>query len=400
MGIGWNQLISWGVLLVGVFHLQAGAGQVRQANSTLRFPLDTPIIGFGVTNFLGDLTFDDPVCIKSPPGETNRLFIAERTGRLIVITNLAMPDKTVFLDLSQDTYSQFGEAGLLGLDFHPGYSTNRYFYVFRTAIANTEGASNQIHDILARFEASPANPNAALANSEQRLIAQYDDSVEHNAGDCAFGPDGYLYVALGSSSPPPRDRSEDPQAIDKGFFGGLIRIDVDRRPGSLPPNPHPASSAHYGIPPDNPFIGRTQHNGRVIDANQVRTEFYAIGLRNPWRIAFDPVTGHLYCGDVGASSFEEINLVEKGANYGWPYQEGAALNPPVPSELALAPELYSYGRGYGPFQGRTVMGGLVYRGSELPGLEGAYLFADFYSGNIWALRHEGSILWGVERIAG
>src|SRR5262245_50405029 len=169
----------------------------RVANATLRLPSEPPVIGFGVTNLFADLRFDDPVCLKSPPGATNLLFVAERTGRIMVITNLAAPTKTVFLDLSTNTYSAYLEAGLLGLAFHPGFATNRFFYVFRTAFTTTAGATNLIHDVLSRFEASPTDPNVASPGSEQRLIAQYDDSVTHNAGDLAFGPDGYLYLSLG-----------------------------------------------------------------------------------------------------------------------------------------------------------------------------------------------------------
>ncbi len=377
-----------------------GTFSARTPNTTLQVPLELPRIGLGLTNLFADLTFDNSVCIKSPPGETNRLFVVERTGRIMVVTNLANPDKAVFLDLTADTFSILGEAGLLGLAFHPGYATNGYFYVFRTALTTTPGATNQLHDVLSRFEVSPDDPNVALPGSELRLIAQYDYNSEHNAGEVVFGPDGYLYVSLGDLSPPPRDRSSDPQAIDKGFFGGIIRIDVDQRPDSLPPNPHPGSTTNYAIPSDNPFIGCTNHNGLVIDPNEVRTEFYAIGLRNPWRMAFDTVTGILYCGDVGASSFEEINLIERGGNYGWPYQEGPLTYPSPPPDFSYVPPLYDYGHGYGPYQGRCVIGGVVYHGAQLPDLDGAYLFGDFISGNIWALRHEGTNVTSINRVTG
>ena len=373
---------------------------VHIGNTTLRLPLEPPKAGYSFTNLLGDSIFEDPVCITSPFGETNRLFVVERTGRILVITNLANPRKAVFLDLTAATYSSYTEAGLLGMAFHPQYATNGYFYVFRTALMTTEGVTNQLHDILSRFQVSPVDPNVALPRSELRLIAQYDDTAQHNGGEVLFGPDGYLYLSLGDLSPPPRDRSNDPQAIDKGFFGGIIRIDVDQRPGSLPPNPHPSSTTNYSIPPDNPFIGRTAHNGWVINPNEVRTEFYAVGCRNPWRMSFDSVTGKLYCGDVGASSFEEINLIEKGGNYGWPYQEGPSTNSFPPPDFAYVPPLYDYGRGYGPYQGKCVIGGLVYHGTQLPDLDGAYLFADFVSGNVWALRHDGSNLTSIRRVDG
>src|ERR1043166_4973175 len=140
----------------------------RVANSTLRFPPEPPQGAYGVARPFGDLTFQDPVCVKSPPGETNRLFVVERTGRILVVTNLAAPTRTVCLDLSGDTVSAYVEAGLLGLAFHPGYASNRTFYVFRTAFTTTTGATNLLHDVLSRFEASPADPNLALPNSERR----------------------------------------------------------------------------------------------------------------------------------------------------------------------------------------------------------------------------------------
>jgi glucose/arabinose dehydrogenase len=365
-------------------------GGPRVANTTLRLPLEPPIAGYQVTNAFGALTFQNPVCIKSPPGETNRLFVVERTGRIMVITNLAAPNKTVFLDLSTNTYSGYLEAGLLGLAFHPGFATNRYLYVFRTAFTTTAGATNQIHDVLSRFEASPDNPNLALPGSELHLIAQYDDSMEHNAGDLAFGPNGYLYVSFGDESPPPRDQSDDPQAIDKGFFGGIVRLDVDMRAGSLPPNPHPSSTTNYAIPPDNPFIGATSHNGFSINPGQVRTEFYAVGFRNPWRMAFDPPSGDLYCGDVGASDWEEINLIVRGGNYGWPYREGPAIwRDPPPDSRFIAP-LHAYPHGSSGDRGRCVIGGLVYRGAQFPELNAAYIFGDYISGSIWALHYDGT----------
>src|SRR5439155_7151293 len=112
------------------------------------------------------------------------------------------------------------------------------------------------------------------------------------------------------------------QFIDKNFFASIIRIDVDKRPGSLPPNPHPASSTNYAIPPDNPFVGVTSFNSRPVDPQKVRTEIWATGFRNPWRMSFDSATGTLYCGDVGQAAREEINIVIKGGNYGWPIREG------------------------------------------------------------------------------
>src|SRR4030095_16097780 len=161
------------------------------------------------------------VCIVAPPGETNRMFIVEQIGRVVVITNLANPTRTVFMDISgRVTFS--GEQGLLGLAFHPGYRTNRYFYVFYV----TTGARR---DQLSRFEISPSNPNQGLANSEVVLISQPDDFSNHNGGDLHFGPDGYLYVSLGDEGDG-NDSLLNSQRIDKDFYSGLLRVDGAFRP--------------------------------------------------------------------------------------------------------------------------------------------------------------------------
>src|SRR5438132_10882483 len=147
---------------------QAAVSNQREVNDTIRLPSAPPMQGYSLTNAFGALTFDHPVALAAPPGETNRLFVVERPGRIVVITNLAAPTKTIFLDISQSTYSSYIEAGLLGLAFHPGYRTNRYFYVYRTLITSSDAGHNALHDQLSRFESSPADPNVALPDSELR----------------------------------------------------------------------------------------------------------------------------------------------------------------------------------------------------------------------------------------
>jgi glucose/arabinose dehydrogenase len=199
--------------------------------------------GYAVSNAFGPtLTFTAPVALVTPPGETNRLFVVEQSGRIAVITNLANPNRTVFMDIANRVrFNQ--EQGLLGLAFHPGYATNRHFYVFY--VGNTNGVqtsdNSSRHDILSRFETSPTDPNAGLANSEMILIRQLDEASNHNAGDLHFGPDGYLYVTLGDEGGG-NDQFNNSQNITKDFFAGMLRIDVDNRPGSLMPNPHPANT--------------------------------------------------------------------------------------------------------------------------------------------------------------
>ena len=376
----------------------------RLPNSTLQLPSSPPVYGYTRTHAFGSLTFTNPVAIASPPGETNRLFVVEQRGRIVVITNLASPNPTPFLNLFNRINGGVptNERGLLGLAFHPGYATNRYFYVFYTGTATTPvpGGTNALHDILARFQTSAADPNQADPDSELRLIVQYDQQDNHNGGDLHFGADGYLYVALGDEGGA-NDTWNNSQTITKDFFSGILRIDVDMRPGSLPPNPHPAATPNYAVPPDNPFVGATSFNGLPVNPASVRTEFWAVGLRNPWRFSFDRETGRLYCADVGQNTWEEIDIITKGGNYGWAYREGFVAGPktPPPGFTAIDPIL-AYAHGSATNQGFSVTGGVVYRGSRLSQLTGAYVFADYVSGNIWSLRYDGNTVTEWQRLTG
>ena len=310
------------VALSGVIPVTV-SGQVRRvANTTLAMPSAPPTSGFSSINAFGSLTFTNPTTIASPPGETNRLFILEKRGRIVVITNLAAPTRTVFMDIvsrvttaSTDTGADlYDERGLLGLAFHPQYASNGLFYVFYTGNATTRGvATNQMHDILSRFSVSASNPNQGDSTSEVRLIAQYDQADNHNAGDLHFGPDGYLYVGLGDEGGS-YGQYGTTQHIDKDFFSAIMRLDVDNLPGSLPPNPHASLPAltNYSIPPDNPYVGVSTFNGLPINTSKARTEFWAVGMRNPWRYSFDSVTGTMYLGHVGQDTLEWVDLISKG----------------------------------------------------------------------------------------
>ncbi|MEO8428304.1 MAG: PQQ-dependent sugar dehydrogenase [Verrucomicrobiota bacterium] len=360
-------------------------------NTTLRMPESPPAFGFRTENAFGSLDFSDPVALVTPPGETNRLFVVEQAGRISVITNLANPTRTVFMDISSQIVFG-GEQGLLGLAFHPGYATNRYFYAFYT-LNTTTAPGGGLHDRLSRFEISPTNPNQGLANSGQPLITQRDDAGNHNGGDLHFGPDGYLYISLGDEGAG-NDSLNNSQRITKDFFSGMLRIDVDKRPGNLEPNPHSAIStnatglAFYAVPADNPFIGVTNFNGNAVDPSKVHTEFWAVGLRNPWRFSIDPVTGVIYCGDVGQDTREEIDIIVKGGNYGWNFREGKIARPGSPAPPAgftsINP-IHDYPRSLG----FSVTGGVVYRGNRFAQIYGDYIFADYGSGNLWALRYDG-----------
>ncbi|MBL9136421.1 MAG: PQQ-dependent sugar dehydrogenase [Verrucomicrobiales bacterium] len=386
-----------GWLLVAWIGLPAWALE-RVPNLSLRVPWTPPVYGYAVEPALGGLRFTNPVAIVSPPGETNRLFVVEQRGRIAVVTNLAAPTRTVFLDIVNRVAGgqPTDERGLLGLAFHPGYATNRQFFVYYSTV----GALGQR---VSRFEVSSDDPNRALSSSELILITQTDEAGNHNGGDLHFGRDGYLYVSLGDEGNQ-NDAFNNSQRIDKDFFSGILRIDVDQRPGNLPPNPHPAVRVGtYSVPADNPWVGATAFNGRSVDPAAVRTEFWAVGLRNPWRMSFDPETGDLWVGDVGGGAREEINRVTRGGNYGWAFREGTLNGPKAaqaPAGFVSSPPVAQYSHGSGVSQGNSVTGGLVYRGQRLSQLTGAYVFADYVSGNVWAIRPDGTNAVPMVRLTG
>ncbi|HMO64720.1 MAG TPA: PQQ-dependent sugar dehydrogenase, partial [Verrucomicrobiota bacterium] len=370
----------------------------RVVNTTLTLPQNPATLGYRVADALGGLRFDRPVALATPPGETNRLFVVEQSGRIIVITNLAAPTRTVFTTLTQDLLSS-GEQGLLGLAFHPDYARNGRFFTFRT-ISTGLGAARTLHDVLAEFRVDPEDPSRADPATEIQLFRVRDEASNHNGGDLHFGPDGYLYVAVGDEGGA-NDQFNNSQRITGELFAGLLRLDVDRRPGSLPPNRLPGSAleafwytTNYAVPADNPYVGATNFLGRAVDPARVRTEFWSVGLRNPWRMACD-VTGELWGGDAGRGARAGVFLAGRGSNPGWAYREGSIPGPRAggapPGFLTNpafnhVPPLHEYTHGNGPMQGRSITGGRVYRGERLPALYGAYVFADYVSGNVWALR--------------
>ncbi len=295
---------------------------------------------------------NQPLYVTAAPGDTSRLFIVEKGGTIKILDlNTGTVLATPFLTVPVDTAS---ERGLLGLVFDPDYATNGAFYVYATSAAPSP------HNEVWRYHVS-GNPNLAAAGRDLILDVGPSTNGNHNAGWLGFGPDGDLYIASGEVGVPAN-------AQDKtNLLGKILRIDVDPvAPG-------------YQIPADNPFVG---------EGGGVRAEIFAYGLRNPWRASFDSATGALYIGNVGESSFEEINLGLKGANYGWPNVEGTGSNP------AFTNPIYAYPHG----SGASVTGGYVYRG-ESDGLNGQYFFADFIQNVISTLRFDGTNWIATDRTA-
>jgi glucose/arabinose dehydrogenase len=377
----WRYLL--GLLLCGLLPISLAQTDLRGALS------EEPIHRFGLVDALPGVEFAHPVVITSPFDSTNSLYVAERAGSIYAVTNLASPNKTLFLKLSADTAAHGGlESGLLGMAFHPQFASNGYFFVYRTVLSRNAEPSGY-YNRLSRFKVEAGEPFLARASTEEIILQQRDNAFHyHNAGDIHFGPDGYLYLSLGDSEPPVADFRLTRQPIDKNFFGVILRIDVDKRPGNLEPNPHPGVSDHYLVPQDNPFVNTTEYQGVQLEGGKVRTEIFALGFRNPWRFCFDPISGEMIAGDVGEHYYEEVNVVRAGANYGWPYLEALlttshhASRPPA---FSSEPPLWSYLHDSTRFGGQAIVGGKVYTGSALPGMARAFIFGDNVRGHVWAL---------------
>ena len=395
----WTRCVASGSLLFGslLICFAAGLGP-RTGNTTLNLPLSGTPYPYAMENAFGDVPFTLPMVVVTAPGENNRVFVVEQGGTIVVIPNLASPARATFLDISDRIAdgNPSEEGGILGLAFHPNFAANGYFFVYYICNTTTASGSGR-HDRLSRFTRSKNDPNRAEPGSEVILFSQYDEKFNHNGGTILFGQDGYLYLSLGDEGHP-NDIFDNGQRIDKDLFAAVIRIDVDHKPGSLAPNPHPAlaGKVNYWIPPSNPYVGATSFNGQPVDPAKVRTEFYAVGVRSPWRMFWDVPTQTLYLSDVGEEAGEEINVIVKGGNYGWPYRLGNDLGPKAdqaPAGFQSIPPLLTYARGEsGPTVGRAAIGGVVYRGARLSELNGAYIFGDYYAGNVWMLRNSGNSL--------
>jgi uncharacterized repeat protein (TIGR03806 family) len=392
------------------------SNSVRLPNVTLSITNKPPAAAYEAVNAFPGLDFENPLALRSPPNDSNLLCIVERRGIVSYIPDVtaAIPERRIFLNIAEQVAfdpGPLGELGLQSMAFHPGFASNGIFFVFYTAMGSP------YFDRLSRFTRTSPTKGAGEVDpsTEQILLNISDREFNHNAGDLHFGPDGYLYVSLGDEGGQ-MNFYENAQRIDKDFFSGIIRIDVDRRPGSLEPHYNPAvvtnrdGLAFFAVPPDNPFVNVTNFNNVFVDPSHVREEFWAVGLRNPWRMSFDESTGDLWVGDTGQDTYEEVNLIVKGGNYGWAFREGSETTPGTPTEHIARPPpgfvaidpVWQYphtSQAFDPaFTGNAVIGGGVYRGDKLPELFGRYIFGDFVSGNIWALsRQNGTVQ--VKRLA-
>jgi glucose/arabinose dehydrogenase len=303
-----------------------------------------------------------PVDLQAVDDNSGRLFVVEQAGTIRILqagTLLARP----FLDI-RSRVNFAGEMGLLGLALHPGFAQNQRFYVNYVRRLGT----GQIQSVIAEYRVSAADANQADPASERILLTVNQPFTNHKGGQLAFGPDGFLYIGLGDGGGEgdPSGNAQNLQTV----LGKMLRIDVDRSTGALP----------YGIPADNPFVG-----GAGLP------EIWAYGLRNPFRFSFDVPTGRLFAGDAGQDLFEEVDLLQRGGNFGWNIMEGLHCFKPAigcnMSGLVLPIAEYTHA------EGAAVIGGFVYRGSAIPALVGSYVFGDFGSGTIWRLTQDASGAW-------
>ncbi len=328
------------------------------------------------------LSFFLPLHMAQEP-TTSRMMVAEMNGR-IKYFNKDNPNQLLpFLDISERVFFE-GESGLLNFAFHPKYGIdNRFFYVFYQYRAPGD---SRYYTRISRFEVDETT-QVAVPTSEQVLIQLYDRASNHNGGGLFFGLDGFLYIGFGDEGRA-NDAFDNAQFLNKRFYAGLLRIDVDQDPSKS----HPirrrlmkidaqdnSFTDNYFIPNDNPFL---DPNGGLLE------EFYAIGLRNPHRVTLDAPTNTIWTGDVGQNQREEVDIIQKGHNYEWAYKE-ASLNGPKPRPATVfgteSGPIYEYGRTQGD---RSIIGGYVYRGPTHRDLLGSYVFADFVSDRLWTLDYD------------
>lgn len=322
-------------------------------------PAAPPLDGVEIEAAFPALEFNRPVDLQHPDDDSGRLFVVEQPGVINVFENRQdVASAETFLDIRERVRDEGNEEGLLGLAFHPNFEENGYFYVDYTA-------SGPRRSVIARYEVDPDNPNRALRGSEQVLLEVEQPYGNHNGGQIVFGPEGYLYIAFGDGGAggDPQENGQDRSTL----LGSILRIDVDAT----------SEGRNYGIPPGNPFADNDQGT---------REEIWAYGLRNPWRISFDPETQALWAGDVGQNAYEEVSIIEKGENYGWNTMEGRHCFEPKEGcdETGLALPVHEYSRDVGS----SITGGFVYRGADVPALAGQYVFADYASRKVWALDAE------------
>lgn len=304
-----------------------------------------------------------PVQMVVAPDNTNRLFVSDLGGTVLILQNGKLLP-TPFIDISskleqKDTARDM--RAMFSMTFHPDFAANRRFYICYNAPASDTADKCKL--MISEFRANNDNPDIADLSSERKVFEAYGSTVGVDDCQIAFGPDGYLYISIGDNGTPPEKREA--QHLNS-FLGKLLRIDVNKEP--------------YAIPSDNPFVAN----------KNVRPEIWSYGLRRLWRFSFDPETHLLFGADIGDKMQEEIDIIQKGGNYGWPIKEGDSLA--VKNTTADTSKFIAPINTYTHKDGICVIGGTMYHGNELPFLKGKYVFADL-NGSLFSLSKNTNEKW-------
>jgi glucose/arabinose dehydrogenase len=316
-----------------------------------------PIPHIRVSRLFPSLQLRRPVQALQAPGDARSLFVLEQAGRIVRLDlqDASVTEAPTWMDIREQVHDRGNEEGLLSLAFHPKFAENGQFFVYYSATSPRRSE-------LTRFtvDRTSGKPDIRSAKVLLEIPQPYSN---HNGGTVLFGPDGMLYLSIGDggAANDPHNHGQNPSTL----LGTVIRIDVDRAVDGKP----------YAIPADNPFVGNAK----------AAPEVWAYGLRNVWRMSFDRGSGKLYGGDVGQNAWEEIDIIQRGGNYGWNVREGRhAFAPARPG--AFNTDYVEPVAEYGHGEGVSVTGGFVYRGARFPTLQGVYLYADYAFGTIWGLR--------------
>lgn len=320
-------------------------------------PSKGPVPRIRVSRLFPSLQLRRPVQALQAPGDARSLFVLEQAGRIVKLDldAAATSEAPTWLDIREQVNDRGNEEGLLSMAFHPKFAENGHVFLYYTC-------SGPRRSELTRFTVDRTT-GAPDVRSAKVLLEIPQPYSNHNGGTVLFGRDGMLYLSIGDggAANDPHNHGQNPATL----LGTVIRIDVDRAADGKP----------YAIPADNPFVGNPK----------AAPEVWAYGLRNVWRMSFDRATGRLYGGDVGQNAWEEIDLIQRGGNYGWNVREGRHAFAPARSG-AFGTDYIEPIAEYGHDQGVSVTGGFVYRGSRFPSLAGVYLYADYAFGTIWGLR--------------
>jgi len=326
-----------------------------------------------------DLKFNQPTTLLQEPGNGEHWYILEKGGKIYYFSNVTRTSKKhLYADISGRVDHSF-EGGLLGMAFDPGFKENGYVYLSYTSSDEPlKDDSKSLYSRISRFKVNKKNTRI-IPDSEVILLTITQPWNNHNGGNIMFGPDGFLYAGYGDGGSwgDPKNNAQNVHTL----LGTMLRIDVNVDAKDI------AMGVKYKIPKDNPFA-----SSKGCSKGSGCPEIYAWGLRNPWRWSFDRVNGKLWAGDVGQGAWEEIDLIEKGGNYGWRCYEGSAkynvkdckkakqyVMPVVDYSHLPSPKSHDG-------MGASVTGGFVYRGKAIPELKGVYIYADFVHGLIWGLK--------------